>query len=243
VGAASAAKRPKIFPSWLAFFKANWPALRHEYNLRQQRRLQTCGALELAHQHARELPGGLSDQGALALSALIAQLHVRAPATPIAWQLPTANPFLAVPSNAAEHAAWFLRWQLPTAQPRLWQQLDDRLRELIGKAREAGVDLAFSAYDVYWQLSLTGLAAPMSAIVEEALRRLADPAPTSDHSSVDAPPLTPIRQLLKRLPDYNLPAYPAQTDDLAALWDSAPFPAPRRHIPCRRQSPAVATGM
>lgn len=210
-----------LFFDWLAFFKTRWPALRDEYNLRQQRRLQTCGALELAHQHARELPGELSGQGALALSALIEQLQTSAPGTPTEWQLPTPNPFLAITPTTDEAAALFLRWQLPSAQPTLWRQLDSRLHSLIAQAQEAGVSLSFSHYDVYWQLSLSGLAAPIPAIAGQALRCLTEPDLQHDSQAVEEPALIPIRQLLKHLPDYNLPEHSAETDDLAALWQSA----------------------
>lgn len=221
VGAASAANGTEIFSSWLTFFKTHWPALRHEYNLRQQRRLQTCGALDLAHHYARALPGELSDQGALALSALLEQLQVTVPNTSVDWQLPTPNPFLAIPSATDETAALFLRWQLPSAQPRLWHLLDRRLHGLIEQAQQAGVSLTFSQYDVYWQLSLIGLATPIPAVVEQALNHLTEVDQQRDNDPVEEPPLIPIRQLLKRLPDYNLRGQPAETADLATLWQSA----------------------
>jgi predicted Zn-dependent peptidase len=218
VGADLSAKGPLIFFDWLNFFKTHWPALRHEYNLRQQLRLQTCNALDLAHHHARKLPGELSDQGARALAALFDRLQGPTPDTAIEWQLPAPNPFLASAADSANEAALFLRWQLPAAHPTLWRRLNSGLGALIEQANEAGVNLSFSASDVYWQLALTGLAAPMAAIADSALRCLIT---ANSAEPADKAPLIPIRQLLNHLPDYNLPEHPAETEDLSLLWQSS----------------------
>jgi predicted Zn-dependent peptidase len=218
VGADSSAKGPLVFFDWLTFFKTHWPALRHEYNLRQQLRLHTCSALDLAHHHARELPGELSEQGALALAALLDQLQGPTPATTFGWQLPAPNPFLTSAATATDEAALFVRWQLPAANPLLWRRIKFSFGALTEQANEAGVSLSFMAYDVYWQLTLTGLAAPMAAIVDDALRCLTTPNP--DEPADEAPPI-PIRQLLKHLPDYNLPDQSSETADLSLLWQDS----------------------
>jgi secreted Zn-dependent insulinase-like peptidase len=95
-----------LFFDWLMFFKTYYPALRTEYALLQQRRLDVGGALMLAR-HYSETPSrqaipGLSDQGARALEALIDQLRADTFSPPlnpakeadVPWRLPPANAFL-----------------------------------------------------------------------------------------------------------------------------------------------------
>ncbi|SHN03654.1 coenzyme PQQ biosynthesis probable peptidase PqqF [Pseudomonas asturiensis] len=223
---------------WLAFFKLNWPSLVEEYRRIQHRQLQVCGTLALAHHYCRDLPATLSEQGGEALRALLDQLGpetlinvqgVDNPAgEPDDWHLPAPNPFLtgdSAPRPLAAEAAVYLRWTLQHPQPRLWQVLNDSLKDLIEEARQAGVALAFSEYGTYWQLRLNGLHEPFAAIIEHCLNRLKHPAPEAlarYARPANEPALIPIRQLLKRLPDHFLASPSGQeTDDLQSVWASS----------------------
>jgi coenzyme PQQ biosynthesis probable peptidase PqqF len=189
---------------WLSFFKAHYPALRDEYTLLQQRRLDVGGALMLArHYSDGYASSGLSDQGASALEVLIDQLHrAAAPSTSTSsdqqpkpdWRLPQPNVFLrtaqhptighpplsalslsdALPSSSGEGAV-YLRWTLKCPQPPYWQILNDSLKSLTEDAQQAGVNLAFSAMGRFWQLKVAGLTDPMPAVLEAALKLLSDP--------------------------------------------------------------------
>ena len=83
------------FHDWLAFFSAqqDWPGLREEYRLLQQRQQDINGALELARLDCEQSVPGLSDQGITALKAIVQQMQP-VPAAHQAWQLPAPNPFL-----------------------------------------------------------------------------------------------------------------------------------------------------
>ena len=83
------------FHDWLAFFSAqqDWPGLREEYRLLQQRQQDINGALELARLDCEQSVPGLSDQGITALKAIVQQMQP-VPAAHHAWQLPAPNPFL-----------------------------------------------------------------------------------------------------------------------------------------------------
>jgi len=204
--------------SWLRLFQTTWPTLRDDFNRLSLRRLQTCGPLELAHHHARHSPLGLSDQGCVALSALLEQLQPETRITTIDWQLPTPNPFLGDLSND-DQGAIYLRWQLQWPQPALWQRLEHRLRGLSANAKQAGVDLAFTAYGDYWQLKLSGITAPIPAILECAFSLLNAPDDETLDSLPADPALIPIRQLLKALPDRYLDATTgAAITDIPEFW-------------------------
>ena len=83
------------FHDWLAFFSAqqDWPGLREEYRLLQQRQQDINGALELARLDCEQSVPGLSDQGITALKAIVQQMQP-VPSAHQAWQLPAPNPFL-----------------------------------------------------------------------------------------------------------------------------------------------------
>lgn len=248
-----------LFFSWLQFFTAQWPRLVDEFNAVQQRRLETCGALELAHHHCRDLPGAFGEGGGRALTALLTQLTPEAllPAQsvslgadePTTWKLPKPNPFLQkeaitssplteqkissvtyLPALAGQsgEAAIFLHWQLRCAQPRLWRLLNDELQAIIEDARQAGVNLAFSAYGACWQLKLTGIRQPMAVIVEQVLQRLvaADEKSLSESKNTShEPPLIPIRQLLKVLPDRYLATETGPLETPSSAWPGAEWRA------------------
>ena len=95
--AGHAALIQNTFHDWLAFFSAqqDWPALRDEYRLLQQRQLDVSAALELARRDGEQYVPGLSEQGITALKAVLEQLPCAPqPAGQHAWQLPAPNPFL-----------------------------------------------------------------------------------------------------------------------------------------------------
>lgn len=195
----------ELFLDWLTFFKRHYPALRDEYALLQQRRLEVGGALTLArHYSDSHASSGLSDRGAGALDALIYQLHgdvelltpTKTEHQPEAtWRLPKPNAFLraaqlpeevcpplsplpfssALPFSSGEGAV-YLRWSLQHPRPMLWQMLKDSLKSLTEDAQQAGVNLALSAFGSYWQLKLSGLTEPVPAVLEAVLKLLSDPS-------------------------------------------------------------------
>ena len=118
-------------------------------------------------------------------------------------------------------ATVYLRWRLAaTPASTLLPALEARLRPLQHDARQAGVELSFSAGGNDWLLKLHGFHMPLPAILEHALRALS--APTVDTlSPPPATPLMPIRQLLKRLPDASLQATDSVISDVAQCWASA----------------------
>ncbi|MEN1833186.1 pyrroloquinoline quinone biosynthesis protein PqqF [Pseudomonas lijiangensis] len=229
VGAApdSSGTLATLFFDWLAFFKTRWPELIDEYRRLQQRRLQTCGALELAHRFCRNA----SSDDLHALDAVLDQLKPGTLLTAqpvdnlacgqVQWRLPTANPLLLVDSTDGTEAALFLRWQLQAPQPRLWRMLNGSLQNLIEQARQAGVTVSFSAYGIYWELRLSGIHEPMPAIIEHARQWLLQPDPRHAQAQ-SGPALIPIRALLKALPDQFLNMTAGQcSDDLQTVWASA----------------------
>ncbi|MDO7927216.1 pyrroloquinoline quinone biosynthesis protein PqqF [Pseudomonas sp. KFB-139] len=231
-----------LFFDWLAFFKVHGPALADEYRNLQQRRLQTCGALDLAHHFCRNAPG----QDLLALNAVLDQLTPETlltarpvdnqPCGQVEWCLPSSNPFLLPVSTGSGEAAFFLRWQLQTAQPQLWRILNGGLQNLIEQARQAGVALSFSAYGNYWELKLTGIHEPMAAIVEHARQLLQHTAPRHVQATSE-PALIPIRQLLKVLPDHFLNKARGQiSDDIQAVWASSRWISFASGLPAHSQS-------
>jgi coenzyme PQQ biosynthesis probable peptidase PqqF len=241
--------------NWLTFFKAHYRQLLNEYALLEQRRLAVSGALSLARHYSAETAGpGLTPLAVEALDALLASLTpqtllqpVSQPAVPgsfsVDWCLPAPNPFLrpasapvlqasALPSftfsddlPADGEATVYLRWTLVARQPKLALMLGDGLKALIADAQQAGVGITFTAYGDYWQLKLSGLADPLPAVLEQAMRLLGNPdigtlARYGQPSHEPAP--IPIRQLLRTLPDHYLNSAPAaETDDLQRVWQHA----------------------
>lgn len=223
-----------LFFDWLRFFKAqiNDPTLLEEYALLQARKMAVCGALERARNFSESR--NLSDDD---LKSLLEQLSPDRLLHPqpednlsmkTVWRLPASNPFLRLSSDDFNEGAIFVRWQLTRANPILWHMLDDSLASLNKTALQAGVSLAFIQYGNVWQLKLSGISAPMLTIVEHALRLLNSPdaqtlAPKG--KTPNEPALMPIRQLLRRLPDYCLAAaelaYSGTDMDLPTLWANA----------------------
>jgi coenzyme PQQ biosynthesis probable peptidase PqqF len=125
----------------------------------------------------------------------------------------------ALPDNTDEGAV-YLRWQVEVAASAdLQSRLQRSLRQTQQDAREAGVDLSFSASGNQWLLKLTGLQEPMPSVLEHALKSLTQVDPDSPRSEPQAP-LNPIRQLLKTLPEQTLES--AKTgDDAQHLWTTS----------------------
>ncbi|BAQ83487.1 pyrroloquinoline quinone biosynthesis protein PqqF [Pseudomonas sp. St29] len=93
----AAAQVSELLGDWLGFFRAqgDWPELREEYALLQQRPLQVASALALAQRDSRQSIGELNAQGLAALKAVLAQLQPQVVDNfSSEWRLPAANPFL-----------------------------------------------------------------------------------------------------------------------------------------------------
>lgn len=255
-GVAAHEQVSNLFFDWLKFFRAaDWQSLMVEYALLQQRRTSVGSALELARHDGEQFASPASFPSA-ALGQLLDGLQPaqHAEATPHApWQLPAANPFLRPTPAAHAHAqapvaltfspalpadrntgALYLQWQVESPMRNsLWQVLDQALQSLCESARQAGVDVSFSACAQYWQLKCFGAREPIAAIVEQALAVLTLPGAEHWRSYAQPkaePPLMPIRQLLKLLPEHCLGAYKKQEEypapntaieDLQRLWASA----------------------
>ncbi|EJM19102.1 coenzyme PQQ biosynthesis probable peptidase PqqF [Pseudomonas sp. GM18] len=249
---------------WLGFFSSrqDWAPLREEYAALQQRQQQVSSALQLAQRDSEQLEPGLSEQGVVALKAVLKQIDAVDNFTG-QWQLPTPNPFLrteapaanaglirgqtsahrglrtfaqdrsrsrrerspmqfsqALPDNTEEGAV-YLRWRLESApHSRLQANLENSLQPLREEARQAGVDVSFSASGNQWLLKMTGLQEPMPGVLEHALKALTKPDARSSQEEPTAIALMPIRQLLKALPDLCT-EHTAASDDLQQLWSSA----------------------
>ncbi|WP_223487564.1 pyrroloquinoline quinone biosynthesis protein PqqF [Pseudomonas sp. A-RE-19] len=249
---------------WLGFFASHrdWAQLREEYSALLQRQQQVSSALQLAQRDREQLEAGLSEQGVVALKAILKQIGAVDNFTG-QWQLPTPNPFLraetpapnaglirgqtsahrglrtfaqdrsrsrrerspmqfsqALPDNTDEGAV-YLRWRLECApHRRLQSSLENHLRPLREDARQAGVDVSFSASGNEWLLKMTGLQEPMPTILEHALKELTNPDARFLQEEPTVIALMPIRQLLKALPDLCL-EHSVASDDLQQLWSNA----------------------
>ncbi|MDF2395601.1 pyrroloquinoline quinone biosynthesis protein PqqF [Pseudomonas sp. 3MA1] len=101
--ATATAQVDELLGDWLGFFRAqdDWPELREEYALLQQRPLQVARALALAQRDSRQTVGELDAQGLVALKAVLAQLQPQVVDNfSSEWRLPAANPFLRSPAEA-----------------------------------------------------------------------------------------------------------------------------------------------
>ena len=123
-------------------------------------------------------------------------------------------------ADTAAEGAIYLRWQLEAAATAdLHGKLQRSLRETQEDARQAGVELSFSASGTQWLLKLTGLQEPMPGVLEHALKCLTQVDADSANPEPEAP-LIPIRQLLKALPEHCLPTA-ARSDDVKQLWTTS----------------------
>jgi secreted Zn-dependent insulinase-like peptidase len=122
--------------------------------------------------------------------------------------------------DSTDAGAIYLRWQMEAAASTgLHSRLQRSLRQTQQDAREAGVELIFSATGNQWLLKLTGLQEPMPGVLEHALKCLTQV--DADSSLAEPkPPLIPVRQLLEVLPEHVLPS--AKTgDDANHLWTTS----------------------
>ncbi|CAI8809677.1 pyrroloquinoline quinone biosynthesis protein PqqF [Pseudomonas sp. IT-P260] len=119
-----------------------------------------------------------------------------------------------------DHGAIYLRWQTAAqAGVDLQGKLQRSLRETQEDARQAGVEIAFSATGTQWLLKLTGLQEPMPNVLEHALKCLTQIDAVSANAGPEAP-LIPIRQLLKVLPEHCLPSA-VESNDAKQLWTTS----------------------
>ena len=125
----------------------------------------------------------------------------------------------ALPDNTAE-GAMYLRWQLEAAATAdLQTELQRSLLQTQDDARQAGVELSFSATGNQWLLKLTGLQEPMPIVLEHALKCLTHTDADSARVEPETP-LMPIRQLLKALPQQCLETVET-SDDARHLWTTS----------------------
>ncbi len=118
----------EMFYDWLAFFSTqqDWPALREQFRLLQQRQMEVCGAMELARLDCEQAEGPLSDQAVAALKTILGQMQpVPVSTCRHTWQLPAANPFLRAPKEPV--SAGLIRGQT-SAHRGLRTFAQDRLR-------------------------------------------------------------------------------------------------------------------
>lgn len=119
-----------------------------------------------------------------------------------------------------DHGAIYLRWQTAAqAGVDLQGKLQRSLRETQEDARQAGVEIAFSASGTQWLLKLTGLQEPMPGVLEHALKCLTQIDADSANAGPEAP-LIPIRQLLKALPEHCLPSA-VESNDAKQVWTTS----------------------
>ena len=119
-----------------------------------------------------------------------------------------------------DHGAIYLRWQTAAqAGVDLQGKLQRSLQETQEDARQAGVEIAFSATGTQWLLKLTGLQEPMPGVLEHALKCLTQIDADSANAGPEAP-LIPIRQLLKALPEHCLPSA-VESNDAKQVWTTS----------------------
>ena len=123
-------------------------------------------------------------------------------------------------TDSGDEGAIYLRWYMEAAATAdLHSRLQRSLRQTQQDAREAGVELSFSATGNQWLLKLTGLQEPMPGVLEHALKCLTQVDADSPLTEPETP-LIPIRQLLEALPEHALQS--AETgDDAKHLWTTS----------------------
>ena len=213
-----------LLHSWFgALRQANGESLNLEFARLQHNREQAASALELARRDSSGQPfQALDKTGLEALRALLDDL----PASNCEhWQLPVEDPLLVagrsdqkgapLPAGLAisdllppsrQHGALYLRWQVATPLRQcLHGVLERALRPLTEQARRASVQLQFNTRGDTWQLRCAGVPSAVVQVSEAALTLLRRPqAACWQETDAAGPPLIPIRELLKRLPDAIL---------------------------------------
>lgn len=188
--------------------------------------------------------------------ALLHPLPVAATQAPVAvgapWRLPQRNRFLR-PSRRPDHPApdlpamhyangsqsngqdaeLLLRWQVGAAHRNgLWLVVERSLQRLTQEAKQAGVKLLFTRLGDDWQLRLSGVREPMAPLLEHALALCSAPPPEAWRYAepLPVPAQTPIRELLRQLPEHCVDngraaarqrPEEAQPGKLHTLWSGA----------------------
>lgn len=167
----------ELFYDWLGFFNENadWPQLREEYASLQQRKQQISSALELARLESEQLQPGLSEQGVVALKALLKQMRPTKPAN--TWQLPPPNPFLRQSPLPAQ--AGLIRGQT-SAHRGLRTFAQDRLRgrrdsSSVLFSKELADDTGEGAVYLRWRLD-SAVQASLQPKLESSLKSLQEDA-------------------------------------------------------------------
>ncbi|MGE8068501.1 pyrroloquinoline quinone biosynthesis protein PqqF [Pseudomonas sp. NPDC089569] len=126
----------------------------------------------------------------------------------------------ALPDNGTQGAV-YVRWRLQSAPAsRLQSSLNNHLQPLREDARQAGVDVTFSASGNEWLLKMTGLQEPMPVVLEHVLKTLTNAGDVFLQDESTTAGLIPIRQLLKALPESGLEPVEASMD-VRQLWSGA----------------------
>lgn len=122
--------------------------------------------------------------------------------------------------DTGDEGAIYLRWQMEAAATAdLQAKLQRSLQETQDDARQAGVELSFTATGNQWLLKLTGLQEPMPGVLEHALKCLTH-VDVNSASGVAETALMPIRQLLKALPGHCLESANTSSD-ANHLWTTS----------------------
>ncbi|WP_237884652.1 pyrroloquinoline quinone biosynthesis protein PqqF [Pseudomonas sp. PGPR40] len=133
---------------------------------------------------------------------------------------PSSMQFSQALGDKSDEGAVYLHWRLELpATADLQAKLQRNLRDVCEEARQAGVELSFSATGNQWLLKLTGLQEPMPSVLEHALKYLTQTDADSPRGEPETP-LMPIRQLLKSLPEHCLESA-IRSDDAKHLWATA----------------------
>ncbi|UZE28626.1 pyrroloquinoline quinone biosynthesis protein PqqF [Pseudomonas asplenii] len=175
LGAHQGAAISALLEQWLAFFAshADWPGLRREYRLLQNRKIRSSGALEQARRDAADDSPELSQAALLALKALLSQTPPVDNFTD-SWRLPAANPFLRS-SAPAEHPG-LIRGQT-SAHRGLRTFAQDRLHKRRDLSAITHIELPTddsgeAAVYLRWQLDNPSDSYPLQARLNQSLNPL-----------------------------------------------------------------------